>query len=1261
MTRLPLTQPSTDLVEVTLDLILLIDQLLTVLRQRGALLDLTSYRLQWDDLRHEVSREADSVNAEIEHVVAEAQAWIPGQSLPERRASSKLSSRPMVVPVSGGSDAAQGPSTPPGSPKKEAAMNTSRKAAPPSPTKAGGGPKSALHLSILRSQLVGLQTRQRNFAYTLVKRSTAVLDKMIDAAARLDRLGGVTGPLDDAANSHNAVPEQLIELQEAIEDNAKGMSERVTWCSEFEFQCRTAHQHYVASLRAQHVTSEVLAEIERALTSSASSDQHTKLAKMYAEATSILPTVIDSTFPRPSHPDYPSKDEHNERLIDALQVARDSAQADVDLAGKALSFYSAMLKAREALLTQHQRVQALRKKLADTVDRLERGTASVPRPSLEDIAKNGGDYSNWLRSAAEWITTGDEVVRSATDTHQSTMLAAMQYRKSLVSAPMAVKRFIPESGVPDDLGPVVDDDAGDLISLARRCAELTKTTRTASEAIPLVLCIRQDSDSLEKDASSLQETLVLAVNQSAWISRASGNPPANLGEHVAALASRIAEADGELTRLTSMAGVPLAVSRPLEAKMAEARETLDSSRTTLTRLAQVSDQANVVRAIHAEAEDLLKAIDTSRGKVTAKTDMQNLHASVSSFKSRVASWNDTLAKRVVFVSDDPPTLDRRGSPGFNDEPLTPPLTPQSGVSAMGTTMPDFSALDGRVRNEVNRQSARVASALAHLSSAVDEVAFNSWADPVVKATSTLTSASNELGAVMSRLSVPLAAIKSTEGEERQTLVAEAKKTGREELPEHIIGVQQSIAALNEALGARGSHIVDTHRAADVFSSADVAREAGLGRIAETEEWQREVNRLALDADITLQRQKAGLLKQKADDAAAAASSKESAEARAAVEAKSAARELSEKLEALDLENVVRPSPASLRTTPKHRRLPTSTVAKQLASSFSSIKDSARSLTEVPKSPEVNSLLGKLKRAATLVPELDGLGVVSDAASVCDRAFSSLLEAIDSKEKEKIRVAEHEAASAVEAFKRAVKPHKLDQRVMSELKRIVTTWDDLRAMAREELAPSIKSSTASNRSNGKSGHGRGSSRSTIGRSATSSSISSILSEQTVKPAPKKAVRRVASNLSLKTAQVAMPPPDMKKAPTRSRISDTPTKPRTVTAKDVFDPAQSTPLVSRTRTNSSKSIMAPTIPQPFRFSDTPSGMTRSASATASLSDLATPTRTRGPRLSAPPRTPVLAPAPKFKREAPGATKLDEAVAQVLDTLDVSAGNGTSLTSR
>lgn len=1090
-------------------------------------------------------------------------------------------------------------------------------------------PRSALHISILRSQLVGLQTRHRNLQYNLVKRSGAILDKMIDHAGRLQDLGGVEGPLqEEERHRERAIPDALIDLQEELEARAVDIGDRVAWCNSFEQQCRKGHEHFSRSARAQKAGADTLAEIQSALAEPASSQKHATLAQMYAEACAVLPPPLDAdSLPMPSHPAFPSKDEHNEAVCVALTEARDDAEADLDLAGKVLAYYASLLKSREALQAQHARVQTLREHLQRAIHCLEMGTDLAPRPTLDGVASNGGDYSEWLRNVASWTDDGDMAVRSATDAHETTILAVMQYRKALSSAPMVVKQHLPPGGVPDDLGPLVDDDAADLIALGRQCAALAKRVRDDAEAVPLILSIREDNTEVADKLSSLRSEIILAINQAAWSTRSPSTLPTSLPDDLAALEARADECDRDMARLRAMPTVSEAIT-PLDSTIEQSRKDLSEARHELDVFERVARQAEWVRDVQAEGERLVEQLEAAADTL-ADLDADASDSRLVELRAAVAMWNDDIIQRIALVSGEqeaaasscPSAEDSRTANG----PLTPPLTPVSrGSQSSGfmTTMPDLAALDKRVRNEVNHQSARVSASLARLINVHDQLAFERWATPVRNATQTLESAKHDLQGTLSGLMDKLGNInQGDDATARNAQAVESLRSGAEAIGKHASVVQSLVAYLNEVLAADASAGIDMRKAADVFASADVTREAALAQIAKAEKWQRQLEDIVAQSLLARTATPAA---QNGDDVP-----------RTPEQASKKIMSLDGGLDALELPAIVHPSPAQLRSTPKMRRLPSSSDARKLAKAFTSIADSARSIARSqPNSPDMKRLLDKVTSQGSLVPDLEVLGVVSDAAGACDEAFSRLLDAVDAgADREATLAAEREAQNAVKALEEVAKPLLSDSRVALERRRIANAWSELRSVAEDESVPSSSNPPSVAES---------------GSSATVSAHSPMPRKN--RPSLTQSMRRSSSLRSSTTAASTTAEPSKKATPTlttRARVSSDTTQGRITRNRPSLD---STPFAPSKTPKPRSSLpgrparaITPTVSMPFRLS-------RSTSSYTSLAETATattPTRSR-PRMSDPPRTLSV---PRPKPTAQQKSRLDAAVARVLENLDVS----------
>ncbi|GMK55501.1 hypothetical protein CspeluHIS016_0205570 [Cutaneotrichosporon spelunceum] len=1236
ITRVPLTQPSTDLVEVTLDLILLIDQLLAVLRNRGSILELTSLRLRWDDLRYEVRRETESVADDIDHVVTEAQAWLPGATTaprwePRRRRSSAQLPPSPKIPQSTSQQSlpedAVAPMTPPlgstASPRSPARTLSPTKL-PGSPTKPHNVPRSALHISILRSQLVGLQTRHRNLQYNLVKRSGAILDKMIDQAGRLKDLGGADGPLEE--DGQHAIPDALIDLQEELETRATDIGNKVVWCTLFEQQCRKGHDHFSRSARAAKAGSEFLIDIKSALSQVPTSHKYATLQQMFGEANSALPPPLDAeSFPMPSHGAFPSKDDHNEAVFAALSEARSDAEVDLDLGDKLLAYYSQLLRAREALQAQHARVQVLREHLQQAIRQLEIGSDTAPRPTIGGVALDGGDHSEWLQNITSWTDDGDMATRAATDAHETTVLAVMQYRKALSSSSMAVKPHLPPGGVPDDLGPLVDDDSQDLIVLGKQCAELANRVRGDADALPLVLNLREANEEISGGLTALRSEVVRGINLAAWSPCSPPELPTTLSDDLTALKERATELDNDMTRLRAMPFTSDAIP-PLESTFKRTRDSMAEACHELDVFQRVSAQAKTVRDLLDEANRLVEQLETAVDSLPEATPAAS-DAILAGLRKRVTEWNDNIIPRVGLVSGQEPSssawssdAEKKASSG----PLTPPLTPVDRVgepSGFMSTMPDLVAVDKRVRSEVNHQSARVMASMARLSSEHGRLAYERWTAPVRSATESLETAKEKLQTTLSRLMNELGHLNDDNSTSRHEHAVESVRTGAEAIGKHAATVQTLVAKLNDVLGAEASVDVDMCKAADIFSSADRTREAALRQITKAEKWQRQLE------DVVAQ----SLLARSATPVGDTISNTPRTPEQVATKVQS----LSGGLDALDLEAIVHPSSAQLRATPKRRRLPNSSEAKQLTKAFTTIANKARSIARAqPNSPELDKLLDKVASQGSLVPDLEGLAEVSDAATVCDEAFSRLLDTVDAGAgPEARRAAESEAQAAVDTLQNLSLPHLGDSRVALERRRVSNTWKELRAVAEDDSVAGSSTPESSATASNRRAKPRLPSNPAARRTRTTSMFATAGQDRGT-PTPS----RVLSD----TAQARV-------RRTRPSLDNVPSTPKTMPR-----PRSSLPSSIRMPSRPIPQVMTPTVPVPFKLSASRSASrisrsTSSASNLASLAEAPTPTRSRTRFGSEPPGwasgslKPDLA-APRKK------SILDTAVQEVLKELDM-----------
>lgn len=224
-------------------LILLIDKLLTLLRRRSDVLELTRTRLKWDDLRWRFRSESIKLHADVDAFLHERSTWAPA-------AASKGAMKFEPVSEASGKDAGLHASH--GIPRTPVRAKVLHEASPSATT-----PNHAdLFASFTRSPsldftlvsplntspvpvattgpstvITGFRVRQKQMA-SLAERSGQLLDRMIDQAtplADLQDTSGPSGPQETGAAS-GALPEKLLDLQDDLEVQVTSLEAKLSLC-----------------------------------------------------------------------------------------------------------------------------------------------------------------------------------------------------------------------------------------------------------------------------------------------------------------------------------------------------------------------------------------------------------------------------------------------------------------------------------------------------------------------------------------------------------------------------------------------------------------------------------------------------------------------------------------------------------------------------------------------------------------------------------------------------------------------------------------------------------------------------------------------------------------------------------------------------------------------------------------------------------------------------------------------------------------------
>lgn len=181
VTLSPLTPPSTELVSITLALIVVVDNLLTLLRQRGELLDLCQLYLEWNELYRVSLHQCTVIKGEVDAALATYREWVPGTIDPPRT----------DVEVNDVERSAVVGAAP-------AASDTRRTSA--------------------HARLLDLQDRFDHLSEHDVPSAGILLDRMIDLAAPLKGSGGIPGSKEASEEDvEGAVPTTILDRQDELE------------------------------------------------------------------------------------------------------------------------------------------------------------------------------------------------------------------------------------------------------------------------------------------------------------------------------------------------------------------------------------------------------------------------------------------------------------------------------------------------------------------------------------------------------------------------------------------------------------------------------------------------------------------------------------------------------------------------------------------------------------------------------------------------------------------------------------------------------------------------------------------------------------------------------------------------------------------------------------------------------------------------------------------------------------------------------------
>ncbi|WVW84085.1 hypothetical protein I302_106114 [Kwoniella bestiolae CBS 10118] len=1085
-TVLPLTPPSTHLVSITLDLIVLIDRLLKLLRHRGALLELVAVRLRWDQIRWQIHLETEKIRSEVTQIVQDKGRWQPVTEAVTSRhhhvhsgfprsldaaalesvPTTPLSRIPGLPDVSSTTSDLQSPRI--SSPASRLSTSSPTTESTKSP-KSHITPRRSLHIPLLHSQLVNLKIRQQNLVSNQVKRSGGLLDRMIDIAGPLKDLGGVSGPIADQEESGiGAVPEDMLDIQDDVDEKVNDLSGRIAWCKQLEEHWKTSEAHHAASVDTLHHAQQLMAALNSCSQEPATSGQHREFRTILQDVENRFPKPIDKTFPNPTHPAYPENDRHNEEVLIALTSAYNQAQAALKDCRVAVDWYEQLARCRDTLLNDSERSRTILANLQQAIDLLSCGDGTAYPPDLDNPQSLVGPHEKWTQEVPKWIVEGKGRSEEGVLISQKLSLAVLRYQNVLQKPCRGSDPILADGHLIER----IEQQHEDLMKKSLAAQAVVSTAQQNKDLFSLAHPFLISAHNTLSDVSGLQKRIYSSIQQAAWPNAAPVNADL-LHDEVAqmslriekevrgpstAVIQRLAVASGDLSRLRIY----------VEQQVVKLIEQERDLRQLVNLLNRVRDQALAVRSADEEAGWIRKRL----GEIQYAADTPNSSTVKNSYailermhevEAEFFNWESSLAQKIPFLADTDRTAESESRHSRTERlssinPAAGPTTSRD--QAHFRQHFEESSVDQAVRTYINESSVRLAAAISNCKTKHQRRINDDWDRRCHEAAA-------QIDDIVTRW---------------QAL--------RKEVKEKTDQVKSPIYDLSKLYNP----LLDQHRAASesaLDSLKDRVREKpGLvyGNSLDEKQWDSTIEPATATVEMVLSEIDLiqAMLEQPSISSQSSSGNPGSHEtiqthndvfgplppktsnAYMTVDHIDKIQQLQIELDKLCLEFIVIPSTDTLKGTPTTRSLPNIEAADDIRSTLGRISQQAEDLRS--RDFDVNStasmkLTDTIADNQRLVPRLFQLAHIETGIRKCDLALSNTLEAVDAGDPGQLQKAVTSATSAYQDLIQLSAELKDDLRVIKETKRISQSWSELQKLAsnaqRLDHASSRPPSTASN--------------------------------------------------------------------------------------------------------------------------------------------------------------------------------------------------------
>ena len=799
---------------------------------------------------------------------------------------------------------------------------------------------------------------------------------------------------------------------------------------------------------------------------------------------SHLPVSPHIDVPRPQSP-FTGTDDHSDEVLQVLTASYAEAKFAMEVCDEALAVYERLSISQEHLLKIQEQLGQLESSLTVAVDKLRPMPGRPCGTILDDEDALSLGVSHWFESLPQTVRQINDLHAPIVSVVQTAAIASIKHRNLLAEATNIVKS---ENGVFINEGYVgtVEKTSDRLLAVSRNALESMKDMQEMAQLLDLAQRIHGSANSIEPGITQLLSRAKYALRDP--LTGEIIHLERDLREMEIAAVDQLETPMSELEGRLASRRIRPTICRMLDNRTTSCRADITEIEQLLTLANCIRMQESTVTQIEAEANNFLRRLDNLKREADRMSDssfategplaLENLQSRASHVTVENREWNSLLWKRIIWTSSiqqsrssgasrvEPNAAQTAHDPAisFSVPPLTPPASPHLRRSPSFSNIESTQALDDSARLRVNQATARVNASVSILSTAIESIPWQRWRTKMDDDIDCFNRYEREALSCCDDIKNRLLAIRN--GSNPELIDVQQMQTARRECErlQSLVNAQLvSASSMGEIMTDMMNQIrrCPTIRPTEQFEQFRWMAEDATGR---DQELTAALRRLSDDVQVTTMaiRQK---LDQWRGDAAKATndvfgplSTESSASEITGMNLYSPSLSaLRKRLDALQLDSILRPHAAASAGFPDVHPLPTSPIARRIKDELDGIQKALVGIKDKAEATdgEWTELYDRVEASLTESPLLNKLVDVGSASRQCDDVFSNLIEALDetAMSVESIELVRDEAMLRVAHLENTALGLKDDSRVSLVVKQALTTWEELGSLTEAAIHPS----------------------------------------------------------------------------------------------------------------------------------------------------------------------------------------------------------------